>query len=112
MPLADEHILDRAADWPYDQSLVELTPDRLRAIAMAEGTDFATALLYDRIVRSPKHGPFIERLDALCDGDDAPVPPKTVLAIAPGAFYVEFPHTGADGRLLREEAARLGIRSE
>jgi len=35
-----------------------------------------------------------------------------VLAVAPGAFYVEFPHTGADGCILREEAARMGMPSE
>jgi hypothetical protein len=112
MPPTDMDVLYRAAEWPRDRSLAELTPERLRTIAASEGTDFATALLYDRIVGSAEHGPFIDRLDSLADGDDQVMPGKTVLAVAPGAFYVEFPHTGADGRLLREEAARMGIRSE
>jgi hypothetical protein len=34
------------------------------------------------------------------------------VAIAPGAFYREFPHTGADGRLLRETAEKFGCRTE
>jgi hypothetical protein len=108
----DVDILARAAEWPHDRDLAELTPERLRAIAAAEGTDFATALLYDRIVNSPEQGPFIERVESLGDEDDIAVPPNTLLAVAPGAFYVEFPHTGADGQMLRDEAARMGIRSE
>jgi hypothetical protein len=109
---SDEDILARAAAWPHDQDLADLTPERLRAVAAAEGTDFATALLYERIVRSPEHGPFVERLDALADDGDLVPPSNTLLAVAPGAFYIEFPHTGADGRILREEAARMGMPSE
>jgi hypothetical protein len=108
----DEEVLGRAAEWPLDQGLTDLTPERLRAIAAAEGTDFATALLFDRIVRSAEHGTFIRRVNALADDGDTATAANTLLAIAPGAFYVEFPHTGADGRLLREEAARMGMRSE
>ena len=33
------------------------------------------------------------------------------VAIVPGAFYVEHPETGADGRFVLEEAARLGCRT-
>jgi hypothetical protein len=109
---SDEDILARAAAWPHDRYLADLVPERLRTIAAAEGTDFATALLYDRIVRSPEHGPFIERLDAPADDGYRTPPSNTLLAIAPGAFYAEFPHTGADGRILREEAARMGMPSE
>lgn len=108
----DEDVLDRAARWPHDRDLVEVTPERLRCVAAAEGTDFATALLYDRILRSPEHGPFIRQLDCPVADDDCPVPSNLLLAIAPGAFYVDFPHTGADGQLLRQEAGRMGIRSE
>jgi hypothetical protein len=108
----DQDILNRAAEWPQDRDLADLTPERLRSVAAAEGTDLATALLYDRIVKSPEHGPSIERLDSLGDDDECAVPPNTLLAIAPGAFYLEFPHTGADGQILRDEAARMGMRSE
>jgi hypothetical protein len=76
-----------------------------------EGLDFATALLYDRIVRSPEHGRFIQRLDAL-PTERINSRLEATLVIVPGAFYVEFPHTGADGRMLREEASRFGCRSE
>jgi len=112
MTPSDNDVLDRAAEWPHDRDLAELTPERLQAVAAAEGTDFATALLYDRLIKSPERGPFIEQVDSLSEDDESAFPSNTLLAIAPGAFYREFPHTGADGRVLREEAAHMGIRSE
>ena len=112
MTPSDNDVLDRAANWPHDRDLAELTPERVLSIAATEGTDFATALLYERITKSPEHGPLIERVDSLVDDDDGTTPPNTLLAIVPGAFYLEFPHTGADGRILREEAHRMGMRSE
>jgi hypothetical protein len=68
-------------------------------------------VLYDRVRRSAEHGPFIRRVDALPE-EPGLADRKVVLAVAPGAFYREFPHTGADGRPLREAAARVGLRSE
>src|SRR5205085_3849346 len=38
--------------------------------------------------------------------------PGLTVAVVPGAFYVESPHTGADGRLVRDAAARAGCRVE
>jgi hypothetical protein len=96
--------------WPVP--LAELTQPVLRRIAAAEGIDFATTLLHDRITHSPEHGPFIAQLDSLpVEGDECARLPATVV-IVPGAFYIEFPHTGADGSLLRQEAARFGCPSE
>jgi hypothetical protein len=77
--------------------------------AEAEGIDAATRALYERVRGSPPHAPFIRRIDEL---RRRPAPARrqmrATLAIAPGAFYREFSHTGADGRLLREQAQRLG----
>jgi hypothetical protein len=114
-PLSDEgerRLLDRAARWPGHASWSDLTAEELRRVAEREGIDFATALLYDRVRRSPEHGPFIRRLEAVPADGGGEGDPRTLVAIAPGGFYREFPHTGADGRPLREEAARLGLRSE
>lgn len=81
----------------------------LRERAAREGIDAATAWLYERVVESPRHGPFIRRIAELCA---RPVPTpwsrEAVLAIVPGASYRENPESGADGRLVREEAERLG----
>jgi hypothetical protein len=75
--------------------------------------DFATALLHDRVKCSAQHGPFISRIDQWQTARSNPDyrQPITV-AIVPAAFYKENPNSGADGRLVREEAARLGMRCE
>jgi hypothetical protein len=83
-----------------------LTAETLRHIAAREGSDFAAALVHDRLVRSAEHGPFIRRVDS-CP-EVGPAPAGALLAIVPGACYKEYPQTGADGRRLREDAARHG----
>src|SRR5262249_15493069 len=108
----EQRLLHRASRWTADATLAELTCERLQKIAAHEGTDFATALLYDRVARSPQHGPFISEVDALAETmDDRGYVPATVV-IVPGALYREFPHTGADGRLVREQAEAMGCRCE
>lgn len=77
--------------------------------ASLEGIDAATARLYQSVLESPVHGPFIRRISEICQ---RPVPsgwrPDATLVIVPGAFYRENPRSGADGRLVREQAERLG----
>jgi hypothetical protein len=99
-------LLERAARWPGFASCADLTVEAVRQLAAREGTDFATALLYDRVLRSPVHGPFLKKLQALTEPPVDSAPPTVV--IVPGAFYREFPHTGADGQLVRAEAEALG----
>ncbi|MGH7140833.1 MAG: hypothetical protein ACREHD_34310, partial [Pirellulales bacterium] len=82
----------------------------LRSVAASEGIDFATALLYQHVVGSLAHGPLISQINALRERPDSHQGQvDALLAVAPGAFYHEYPHSGADGRLLRDEAARLGF---
>lgn len=108
----ERELLERAARFPELTTLAECTGDRLRALTAREGVDFATAVLYERVRRSAKHGPFIERVHALLHR-----PPRTAalngftFAVAPGAFWREFPHIDADGRLLRTVAAAFGCRT-
>src|SRR5687767_7733809 len=105
----ERELLDRASHWPGHGDLAELTVEEMRAAAEREGTDFATALLYRRLCNSEEHGQFVRAIDNVLDdsGPIGDVPFK--LAIVPGAFYREFPASGADGRLVREAARRLGI---
>src|SRR5690348_5027632 len=108
---AERRLLDRAARWTEFATLDELSADALCALADREGIDFATAVLFDRVVRSPEHGPPLERLrsfPATADG----VRLEATVAVVPGALYVEYPRSGADGRLFREEAAHFGCRTE
>jgi hypothetical protein len=100
-------LLERAAQWPVPGSWRGLTPQLLRQVAAAEGNDFATALVYDRLLRSPEHGPFIRRIDS-GRGAGLSLPAGATLAIVPGACHVEYPHTGADGARLRAGAEVWG----
>lgn len=80
---------------------------------MTEGIDAATERLYRSVLESPLHGPFIRRVDELC-AEPAPAADSeswnrdAVLVIVPGASYRENPSSGADGRLVREQAERIG----
>jgi len=81
----------------------------LRAVTAREGIDAATAWLYRSVLESPLHGPFIRRIEEICERS-APWAwnRDAVLVIVPGASYQENPSSGADGRLVREQAERLG----
>jgi hypothetical protein len=88
--------------------------EELRALAARDGIDAATERLYRRVLESPLHGPFLRRVDELRD-QPAAAPEWScgaVLAIVPGASYKETPRTGTDGRIVREQAERMGIPTE
>ncbi len=106
-------LLARASAFPELSVLSLLTAEKLREIAIREGVDFATALLYDRVKRSPLHSPFIARIDQLQSRPrETDVSRDVIVAVVPAAYYKENPHSGADGRLVREEAVRLGLPCE
>jgi hypothetical protein len=110
---SDEELLKRVACWPSYPLWTDLTEQVLCEISAKEGIDFATALLYQRIVSSREHGQFIQQVESLTWRRTAPLRPSTVtVAIVPAAFYVENPHTGADGRRVREQVGRLGCAAE
>lgn len=70
--------------------------------------DIATSRLFDQVRNAPQHAAFIQAVDEI---RSQPLPSRRLratLAVAPGALYREFPHTGADGRTLCEQAAKLG----
>ena len=103
----------RAASFPEFLSLAELTVGKLGEISAREGVDFATALLYDRVKRSPQHSAFIAQIDQLqLVAREIAANRDVTVAIVPAAFYKENPDSGADGKLIREEAIRLGLRCE
>ncbi len=84
------------------------TAGKIQEIATREGMDAATTQLYQSVLESPQHGPFVRRIDEIRKRTgprrwQAEAP----LIIVPGAFYRENPRSGADGRILREQAERL-----
>ncbi|MEX0718131.1 MAG: hypothetical protein WD066_16175 [Planctomycetaceae bacterium] len=106
-------LLERAAGWAEDVPLEKLTAERLRRIAASEGTDFATAWLYDRVIRSSRHGSFCARIDELRGARDVPSRRSNArFVVVPGAFHRAYPHIDAGGRMLRQVAAEFGCETE
>src|SRR5579859_6018916 len=92
-PNYERDLLARAADASYPSDLDDLMPAALQRIAAAEGIDFATALIFDRIVNSPRHGPFIRALESSMPACSSPQLAPT-LVIVPGGFYKEIRGSG------------------
>lgn len=109
---ADQSLLERARRSPVLPALVDCTVDNLRQLSAQQGIDFATALLYDRVCHSSKHGPFIRQVEDLAASTTPPPRLDATVVIVPGAFYEQFPQSGADGHVMREQAARFGCRVE
>jgi hypothetical protein len=106
---ADEEQLALAAACPALSDHVELDVASLRALARCKGIDFATALLYDRLCRSPQHGRFVADVDRLvCERAWQQVFDDTEVIVVPGAFHAQRTETGADGQRVIEAARRLG----
>jgi hypothetical protein len=111
-PESEASLLQRASLWAGHSALGDLTGSALQQLTCEKGVDFATALLFDRFRRDPRHAAFIQRIDTL---RRSPVLGRVAtdvkVAIVPGALYVERPDMGGDGRLVREIAERFGLRS-
>jgi hypothetical protein len=108
---AERALLERAANLP-GCAWPEMSHQIVERLTARDGVDFVTALLYDRLRNSDEHGPFIRAVDATPDTSEAREPLRDLtVAIVPGAFYAEHPETGADGRFVLSEAARLGCRT-
>ena len=103
LAIPEAELLRQAADWLAGRPL---DAPGLRQLAQERGLDFATAVLYHALQQSPRHGPLIAQLEG--PGESAPVLDAEIV-IVPGAFYKEKPETGADGRIIKESAFRLGI---
>jgi hypothetical protein len=104
---SERELFSKAACWNEQWTWQDLTEDVLRRIAAQEGIDFATALLYDRILHWPRQAEFLEQLANSASGTE-----DVLIAIAPGAFYLEDKRSGADGRAIIEIAKTLGCRAE
>jgi hypothetical protein len=105
----DRDLIGRAAASEEYPTLSECSPPELRKVARDQGLDFATALLYDRVLKSPEHRTFFQRVNTdnrrVC-GD----PP--LVGIIPGAFYLEHKNTGADGAKLATILKSINCRVE
>lgn len=71
--------------------------------------DAATRDLYDRIVAAPENRRLIEAIESSEAEQNHSPDFKPRLVLVPGIFYRDYPHTGADGAILREVADALGL---
>lgn len=77
--------------------------------------DNAAAIFYERAIRDPKNLRLLNYLSRT-EKEYAKIPPdfskyNITLAMVPGMFYKDNPETGADGKALRDLAAKIGIKS-
>lgn len=107
----ERNLFERVSAWHGHDSLADLTAEALTRITEIEGVDFATALLYQRLVNSQSYGPAIARLNSMfTTTNDNQLDARVI--VVPGAFYHEFAQSGADGKIVREEAAKFGCTTE
>ena len=90
----DSELLAQAANARECPTLAECSRSAIQHLAQCDGIDFATALIYDRILRQPANRDFFERVHCQPEvrTDDLPL-----IGLVPGAFYREHNNTGADG---------------
>lgn len=102
-------LLNRVRRYQENSADSELSAERLAKITRQEGIDFATMFLYQHIYQSAEHSAFIQAVESFEDDPRRSFDSNLRIVIVPGAFYREFPESGADGRLLRDAVKGLGI---
>jgi hypothetical protein len=111
MTRRDRAVLERVARLGAVPPYRELTPGVMQSLAAREGSDVTTALLYTSLRRDPAHAGFIEEVESrLRSGGPCGIDVK--VAVVPGACWVEYPQTGADGGRLLELGSAWGCRVE
>ena len=87
----DRALLEKAAAYSARLSIDELTTAALRQISEREGIDFATAVLYDRIMHRESTHCLLELLNR----ETVQQPPRkdVVIGVVPGDFYKEYNFT-------------------
>lgn len=113
--------LEWAAHHHEFPTAADLTPQALVQLVQRYGIDRATAVLFHRLRYTSRHTPFIEAIDAGQPSTDqrgfsvdaahgtgnAPT-----IVVVPGAFYREFPSSGANGEMILAEARKLGLATD
>lgn len=106
---ADLALLDQAAKWQPCPGLLDCTPNQVAELTTSQGLDFATAILYDRILRRPEDRSFFNHVSNVTTSSGSKA---VMVGIVPGAFYRQHKNTGADGARLIEIVRALGCPCE
>jgi hypothetical protein len=105
----DRELISRAAASEECPALRECSPSALCRVARERGLDFATALLYDRVLQCPENREFFQRVNAT---GLSVVGNPPLVGIVPGAFYLEHKNTGADGAQIATILKSINCRVE
>jgi hypothetical protein len=109
LDIEEIRLLERVQEWRPELTLSQLSIPALGELSRAEGLDFATALLHDRLLQTPAQAEFNAQLEALNPDAARQV---DLIGIVPGAFYRRHKHTGADGKRIIEIARQIGTPTE
>jgi hypothetical protein len=102
---SDGELLGDAAQFGDYSTLRDCGPENLSELARACGLDFATAVIYDRVLRDSLHKTFFDKVNS---SEPLALDPSVMVAVVPGAFYQEERRTGADGARVMEIAGETG----
>lgn len=100
----DARLLARADEWDGPEPTVA----SVGSIALEQGLDFVTALLFRHLSERQANAEFLDSAQT----ERFRPPNDVVLGIVPGAFFREHGHTGADGARVLSIAQDLGIAAE
>lgn len=106
----DTALMERAAAHHACLSIDKLTPAALQQISERDGIDFATAMMYDRVLQRASTRIILELLKR----EQVQQTPRrdVLIGVVPGAFYKEYAFTGADGQRVLDAAEKRGVRAE
>jgi hypothetical protein len=105
----DKGLLGRAAAFEQCRYLRDCSQPKLLEFSRTHGLDFATALLFDRVLNHPEHSAFYRRVESAPEAPSGELPS---VGIVPGAFYREHKNTGADGARLAAILKSMGCNVE
>ncbi|CAN5618415.1 hypothetical protein BH09VER1_BH09VER1_22590 [soil metagenome] len=98
---AEARLRKRAAAW--------IGSEDFREVARTEGLDFATAVLYEDVMREPENARFCQSVCGQTTEGELSV---DLIGVVPGAFYRTHRKTGADGARVLSIASQLGCEAE
>jgi hypothetical protein len=107
LSVEDRALLHRSSGIDPHLRLSDLDDATITAIVRAHSQEAATAVVFDRLTRSP------HCLDASALHLEHPAPDRDLcIGLVPGAFYDRHPHTGADGQRILDIARTMGFTAE
>lgn len=107
----DEQLFAEVAAFDELPCLSPLTPTVLKRLAAERGFDFAMALLYDRVVKSPRHRALVEWMNLTAELPEKRTNSRGHVVIVPALYDPKKPDEAPTGRFAQSVAERLGYKT-